>query len=299
MDAFERLRYYKVGERDFTGAYLRAIPMQSFCLRGVNLLSANLYRAYLNGARLIDVNLSHGNLAGVRLVNSILINVNLSGADLEIADLRGAHLIDVDLTGANLSRAKLDYTRLCGVNLQNAILDDVEITSDTTFCSTTMPDGSVQNHPTRVLPAQELLARYAAGERNFERIVLHRADLSGANLCFAQMIDASFSYVNFSGANCQPAGWMGSRIVFSDLRNANLQGLYLDYALVICSDFRGANLTPVSPEATIFLECNFSGAKWVRTGGRVMETLLHTTWVDGTIINPLDSDFYGSRENGW
>jgi hypothetical protein len=54
----------------------------------------------------------------------------------------------------------------------------------------------------------------------------------------------------------------------------------------------------VSPEAAVFLGCNLQTANWVRAGGRFEETFIHTTWVDGTIINPIDSDFYWDGENG-
>jgi uncharacterized protein YjbI with pentapeptide repeats len=45
-----------------------------------------------------------------------------------------------------------------------------------------MPDTSVQSSPDIVIDAQTFIRRYAAGERNFKDIVLHRINLSGADL---------------------------------------------------------------------------------------------------------------------
>lgn len=296
MVIYELLRFYKVGERDFTGANLRFAYMTPMCcLRGINLSSANLSGAVMMGVVLIDVNSSNANLQGASLLNSCLINVNLSGADLRSADLRGAKWIDVNLTGADLTRANLDSACLAGVNLSRANLSEIKTTEETVFCQTTMPDGSIQNHPTRVVDAQELLLRYAAGEREFEQIVMYRTNLSGAELRLARILGGIFIYINLSGANWSPGRLLGT-VIGCDFRNANLNSWYVDNTRLICSDFRGANLTKVSPEAATFIGCNFQGAKWIRASGRFEECLIHTTWVDGNIIYPIDSDFYCDRD---
>ncbi|MCC5657427.1 pentapeptide repeat-containing protein [Nostoc sp. XA010] len=48
------------------------------------------------------------------------------------------------------------------------------------------------------ITAEDLLRRYAAGERNFQQIILEYADLSGVELENISLKGARFSYVNLS-----------------------------------------------------------------------------------------------------
>ena len=87
------------------------------------------------------------------------------------------------------------------------------------------------------MTAQELLAAYAAGERDFSGAdlrgaELEKANLSGANLSRANLSEARLGYANLSHANFSGA----------DLREAALYGSDLDGANFDGADLRGAML---------------------------------------------------------
>jgi uncharacterized protein YjbI with pentapeptide repeats len=89
-------------------------------------------------------NLKGMNLQGVGLYRTLLSDADLTGADLQgaymrRADLRGANLTNANLTGVELSSAYLQNANLAGANLAEANLEG------STFCKTTMPDGTVNN----------------------------------------------------------------------------------------------------------------------------------------------------------
>jgi hypothetical protein len=69
------------------------------------------------------------------------------------------------------------------------------------------------------MTAQELLAAYAAGERNFVGADLSGADLSGANLSKANLSKARLSGADLSGADIREANLDGA-----NLKGANLKG---------------------------------------------------------------------------
>ncbi|WP_437968153.1 toll/interleukin-1 receptor domain-containing protein [Sorangium sp. So ce260] len=94
---------------------------------------------------------------------------------------------------------------------------------------------------------QELLTRYAAGEREFCNVSLSGAELSGANLS-----DADFSGANLSGAKLFDANLTGAKLSdailygadlsHADFSAANLVGANLTRANLFSADFFGANM---------------------------------------------------------
>ena len=173
----ELRRRYIAGERNFAYASMKDFSLSHFFLVDINLNGANLEDGRLGGANLINSNLSHANLERVWLNQSLLIKANLSNANL-----RNAKLVNVDLTGADLTGADLTGAVLIDTNLTDANLTDIKTTEQTIFHQVTMPDGGIQDDLNKALSAEELLRRYAEGERNFQDRILHRMDLSGANL---------------------------------------------------------------------------------------------------------------------
>ena len=95
MDKEEFLKWYRDGERDFSGVELRDVD-----LRGIHLSNTIFHKA-----KLINVDLSKS---------------NLSKADLSEADLTGSNLNDAELEAANLSNAILTNTNLSYPNLTDA-----------------------------------------------------------------------------------------------------------------------------------------------------------------------------------
>jgi GTP-binding protein len=86
------------------------------------------------------------------------------------------------------------------------------------------------------MTAEELLAAYAAGERNFSG-----ADLIGANLIGANLIGANLIGANFSGADLRDANLNKADLSGANLDGANLSGANLSGANLSGADLSGAN----------------------------------------------------------
>ena len=98
--------------------------------------------------------------------------------------------------------------------------------------------------------AEQLLARYASGERNFDRVQLHEAALSSATL-----VSASFRAADLSGADLRAAKLEGS-----DLSEANLQGAHLESAYVANATLRAAQLERAHLFQTVLWASDLSSA---------------------------------------
>jgi glutathione S-transferase len=94
-----------------------------------------------------------------------------------------------------------------------------------------MPSGNVAS-------ANELLQRYAAGERDFEEVRLSGADLQGAILHGIDLSEAILSNANLSRADLR-----GADLSWADLSGANLQGADLRGAILTRSDLSRSNLS--------------------------------------------------------
>jgi uncharacterized protein YjbI with pentapeptide repeats len=82
------------------------------------------------------------------------------------------------------------------------------------------------------MTAQELLAAYATGERDFPEALLIKANLSGADLSIADLSGANLSGADLSGANLSGA----------NLSRANLSEANPSYALFLGANLSRANL---------------------------------------------------------
>jgi uncharacterized protein YjbI with pentapeptide repeats len=87
-----------------------------------------------------------------------------------------------------------------------------------------------------VMSAEELLERYAAGERDFGGIDLKEADLTGTDLSDINLSNANLIDVDLSEANLTSADLSGVRFT-----NVNLYG----------TDLAGINLTNVDLRSTV------------------------------------------------
>lgn len=109
-----------------------------------NMTRADLSGTDLNGAKLVATNLVRANLSSANLSYA-----DLRGIKAATADLRGANLRHADATGALLGSANLMGADLSHANLSDSDLNDAQmraaILTDTIFCNTTMPDGTI-NH---------------------------------------------------------------------------------------------------------------------------------------------------------
>ncbi|MEG4303605.1 pentapeptide repeat-containing protein [Microcoleus sp. D3_18a_C4] len=275
---------YMAGDRDFRGLELSNAYLYGFWLIDVNLSGANLEGASLGDTYLINSNLSHTNLEKAWLDSALLIKANLSNTNLRNTTLVNVDLTGADLTGADLTGADLTGAVLIETNLTDANLTDIKTTEQTIFHQVTMPDGGIQNDLNRTLSAEELLRRYGEGERNFQDKILHRVDLSGADLRDIDLSRSRLSYVNFSCACLENVGL--GRAIFSDFRNAGFSrdedwlGVYFFYC-----DLRDANLAGVDMSYSQFIGSNFLGAKNCLSGGLQGDVFFYeTTWSDGEFI---------------
>ncbi len=97
--------------------------------------------------------------------------------------------------------------------------------------------------PTINITVDELLERYAAGERNFVDICLpEKSDLTGVNLSGAILLGSNLSSINFTNANLTNCDLRHCWLTSSNFTKANLEGANIDRADVGGSKFKQANL---------------------------------------------------------
>jgi uncharacterized protein YjbI with pentapeptide repeats len=109
----------------------------------------------------------------------------------------------------------------------------------------------------------ELMKRYALGGRNFQS-----ADLTGAQLAFADLQDANFISAKLTGANLRHAQLDGAKLVIADLSQANLNYATLQRAKLVGAILRdaqlsGANLSRADLSDTDLSNARLVGAKLV------------------------------------
>lgn len=114
------------------------------------------------------------------------------------------------------------------------------------------------------MTADEVLTRYAAGERNFREVnltdeILSWADLRGADLSGADLSGANLNWANLSRANLTAADLSRADLAWANLKAANLSRANLSGA-----DFSGADLSQakwsgaIMPDGSILPEDNSS-----------------------------------------
>lgn len=279
MEGPEVVNLYKDGWRDFSGMNLEGIVVQGEYLIDIDLSGSDLHSSIFQGCDLSGANLSDTNLENANLRSTCLVEANFSKANLTNAQLKYADLSGANLENANLNNVSLAETNLTGTNFVSAQWQNID-TESALFCHTIMPDGSYKSDPVRVLETQELLRRYAAGERRFEGIVLYRADLRGVDLPNIIMPTAHFANANLSGVNLQE----------SCLKRVNFRGANLSGANLCIANLRGANLSYTNlKDANLyaemygvdFTEANLSGAELLFTESAFFR---NTTLPNGEVI---------------
>lgn len=100
-----------------------------------------------------------------------------------------------------------------------------------------------EDRPEPPQSAEELLSRYAAGERMFQHAMLSGAKLDGQDLTRANLFDADLSAADLSGTTLRAANLSTTNLQGANLREADLFDANLFQAQLGDSDLRGANLT--------------------------------------------------------
>jgi uncharacterized protein YjbI with pentapeptide repeats len=106
--------------------------------------------------------------------------------------------------------------------------------------------------PTNSIFVDELLKRYAAGERNFVDISLYgkpidlnlseKPNLTGVNLSGAILLGANLCNVNFTNANLTNCDLRYSWLWSTNFTGANLEGANIDRSNATGAIFKSANL---------------------------------------------------------
>src|SRR5919202_716579 len=120
------------------------------------------------------------------------------------------------------------------------------------------------------MTVEELLKKYAAGERNFAGINLTEANLSGVNLSGANLSKtnltgaklniARLSGAHLGGANLTDADLNVAYLVRVDLKRAALTGAKMIRAELIRAELSGANLCRVNLSGATLTEATLRGA---------------------------------------
>ena len=90
---------------------------------------------------------------------------------------------------------------------------------------------------------EDILKKYAAGERMFCKANLRGANLSGADLSGADLRRADLRRADLSGANMYGANLRGANLRGANLRGANLRRAELSWADLSGADLRRAELS--------------------------------------------------------
>jgi uncharacterized protein YjbI with pentapeptide repeats len=94
------------------------------------------------------------------------------------------------------------------------------------------------------LSAEELLRRYAAGERSFTGVAIaERSNLSGAVLEGVTFEHGHFSDIDARGANLRSSVFRNMNLKCTDFRGADLSHSVFDNVSICAASFKGAKTT--------------------------------------------------------
>jgi uncharacterized protein YjbI with pentapeptide repeats len=229
----------------------------------------------LEGVDLTEADLTNINLRGAKMISAILNYANLSGADLSDSNLRVAEIMETNLRGANLSGADLSYAKLenadlSGANLSNTVLTETNFrASDLTeahfndaFLYETDFQYAVLINIEATPDVMEVLQQFKANPDHLQLIlsnditkwnewrqanpnikpVLSHADLSRANLSYANLSDVDLSRANLRQSSLSDADLSGADLSYADLSETNLVGANLSWARLAFADLSRANM---------------------------------------------------------
>lgn len=176
------------------------------------------------------------------------------GADLSGANLSYLEIVTGDFSGANMQRVTtftslFQYVDFTGVDFAGADL------SSTLFAAATL---NGINAPGVSFEGSSILT-YDAMDANFreanmqylsaENSVFTRSDFTGANLRYADLLNADFTYANLSGVD-----FTGATINGADFRYANLRGATIENiewastnAVTVCPNGETGPCAPWTP----------------------------------------------------
>jgi 2-iminobutanoate/2-iminopropanoate deaminase len=111
------------------------------------------------------------------------------------------------------------------------------------------------------MDAEELLGKYANGERNFRSENLRKADFEGANLTESDFTSTDLSGADLNNANLSKADLDSTNLTRASLINANLSALVNGSDLNLTwADLNGANLSKANLESANFSNADLNSA---------------------------------------
>ncbi|MEG3834402.1 MULTISPECIES: pentapeptide repeat-containing protein [unclassified Microcoleus] len=143
------------------------------------------------------------------------------------------------------------------------------------------------------ITVEELLRRYATGDRDFRNIILEYADLSGVELQNIDLTGAQFNYVNLSRLNLHRCELGSAQFWYCNFREAKITSSHLEYSRFFDCDLRGFNSSRCDISSVNFTRVNLQGAKLGGFGEdpcNYWDVIRH----DGVFISGFTSNLYRS-----
>ncbi|MEH1961506.1 MAG: pentapeptide repeat-containing protein [Nostoc sp.] len=137
---------------------------------------------------------------------------------------------------------------------------------------------------------EEFLRRYAAGERDFQQILLEYADLSGVELQGINLHGAQFCYVNLSSIKLWDCN-LKAQFIYCNFRDALIEHCDLERTRFYDCDLRGATLRYVELTSTAFTRVNLQGTKTYGSGKDPCQ-LWDVVRQDGVFVPGFTFDLY-------
>ena len=137
------------------------------------------------------------------------------------------------------------------------------------------------------LTAENLLQRYAIGERNFVN-----ANLRCAELCSLTLNDVNFSYAKLNYVNLSQTNLSKSNLTSADIEQANLSDTNLSQSILFRANLQNVNLSRANlRDANLNYAClnNANLTEADLRGAKLSHTDLKSANLDGTIF---DDDSY-------
>lgn len=221
----------------------------------------------VSGQDLSGWNLDGADFAWAVLCGTKLTSANLSGANLQNANLQGAILTNSDLTNAQMQGTCFDNTDTTSAKFSLPPAFSHDPTNATSFVNATLDynvlgknwsylnlsQATFINLP---LDLSDLQAVYTLlkgftqlQSRKLTRANFTNADLSAANLIYANLSNANFTNATLTAANLSRANLTGAT-----LQNAFLYGTQLSYATLDDAKLKGAQLGSAQVPFTLLLE---------------------------------------------
>lgn len=193
-------------------------------------------RAVLKFKDLSRLNFRGADLSGCDFTGSILNGSNLGGGKYVGSSFYACDLRNADLEKANFSRADFRGAYVAGANLTGADL-----------ASADMREGKVMEKKKNKESAQNM-------HDSEEKMVVKKANFSGARMADTNMVGARAASADFSGCNM-----VGVIIRGADLRGANFEGANLSGADLTGSDIRHANMKGTVMVGTVIAQAEVGG----------------------------------------